>query len=161
MTEEQITSIYMKAYFWLLLTVQTILVITQQELETQKGMFNTLFSYVALIPFYGYIYDRKLLTKRIWQIFALIFFAWEIGCCVYLYNDPLIIDVMLIIMLSPLYWSIVMYVFISMEDDEVTKAAMTGKRNHFQERFRNVIIICNVLAVTFLVLGLIGLLYNP
>jgi len=155
MKEETISAIYLNVYFGLLLAVQTLLIIYQHELDSPKGIVNTVLNYMAFVPFYGYVYDKKILSKYFWLIFAFVYFLWELGRYFFLYNDSFKIDIMLFIMLAPLYWGVIMYVLITMEEDDVKKALMVTRRNNFKEKFKSLFAICNVLALLFLILCLI------
>ncbi len=161
MKEDLIEQIYIQVYFWSLLIVQTLMVIYSQELDSRKGTVNAIFFYLSFIPLYGYAYHKKIASQFLWKLFVPAFFLWESACFLYLYKYPLTINIMLLIMLGPLYWSAVMYVLITMEPDENKRMAMTAKRNKVKEKFKSFFVICCALAFLMLVLSFFVMIRNP
>lgn len=52
----------------------------------------------------------------------------------------LIISLIILIMQGPLYWCVIMYALITMEEDEVKKALRISKRDNFKTKFKNFIL---------------------
>ena len=160
MKEELIERIYIKVYFWTLLIVQTLMVISSDELGTVKGTVNVIFFYLSFIPLYGYAYQKKTASQSLWKIFAPAFFLWQTACFFYLYPNPYVINVMLVIMLAPLYWGVAMYFLITMEADENKRTEMAAKRNNVKEKFKSFFVICSALALLLLILSFVVMIRN-
>jgi hypothetical protein len=160
MTEEFVERIYIQVYFWSLLIVQTLMIISSPEPGTAKGMANALFFYLSLVPLYGYAYHKKTASQLLWKLFLLAFFIWEAACFFYLYEHELTVNAMLLIMLCPLYWSMVNYVLVTMEADESKRATMTDRVKKVKKKFRTVIVICSAMAQLLLVLCFFILIKN-
>lgn len=158
MTEETITKIYFMVYFWLLLTVQTILVVSGPALELKAGIINIIMTYTSFIPLYGYAYDKKISTKTFWQVFAVIFLLWEISCYVVIYDNPFHINLLSIVMQGPLYWGVVMYGVITMEESAAKKALFMEKRDYYKERFKSIFVIGDAFAMLLLILFIIAII---
>lgn len=154
MKEERIQQLYIQAYFWSLLTVETLMIMSSLELASWIGQVNTVLFYLALIPLFGYAYQKKIGRRMFWRLFTPVFFLWEAACFLHFYNNPLSINMMLLIMLAPLYWSMAAYTMIAMEPDAVRRRQITEKMDAFREKFRTVIVICSGLALLLLMLSL-------
>ncbi|MFO7965309.1 MAG: hypothetical protein R6U50_15400 [Desulfobacterales bacterium] len=155
MKEDLIERIYIQVYFWLLLIVQTSMVATTQELDTFKGLINTIFIYLSLIPLYGYAYAKQTASQTLWKLFVPAFLIWEAACFLYLYPNTMSINLLLLIMMAPLYWSLINYALITMEQDEKKQAERAEKRQRIKEKFRSVVVISSSLALLLMILSIV------
>ena len=154
MSEKTIAFIYFNVYCVLLFLIDALLAIFYAELETPKGLANVLLDYIGLIAVLGYAYDKKMASKYIWLLFAVIFVAWKIAGYVYLDANPMRINVMMIIMYAPMYWSVILYPLLTMEEDETKRVAIVQKRDYIKERFKSFYVIFSALSVLILVVCL-------
>jgi len=154
MSEKTIAFIYLNVYCVLLFVIDAFLALFHAELETPKGMANVLLDYIGLIAVLGYAYDKKMASKYIWLLFALIFVGWKIYGYVHLDKNPLQIKAMIIIMYAPMFWSIILYPLLTMEEDEIKKTTIALKRDKLKERFKSFYVIFSALSFLILVLCL-------
>ena len=139
----------------MLFVIDVLLVLMHSELNTSKGVLNILLDYIALIAVLGYAYDKKTASKSVWLMFAVIFVAWKISGYVYLDSNPMRIDAMMIIMYAPLYWSIILYSLLTMEEDEAKRTRVALIRDKFVKRFKGFYTIFSGLSLVTLILCLI------
>jgi hypothetical protein len=154
MNDKLIARIYMEAYFWLLLATQTLLVVFGTELDSPRGITNTVFTYLALIPFFGYIRNEKFPTKDLWRLFAALFSLWQVLAFFLLYDHAVKTKFMLFILLSPLYWGVVLYAMVTVEEDSKKKEARRLKVEAFKEKYRSIIAISSAFSMLLLCLSL-------
>lgn len=152
MSEKTITFIFINIYCALSLALQAMMALYQGEFNTPKVAANALFDFFALIPLLGYVYDRKILSQTLWQVFALGYFIWELACYTRLYPDPLKIDLMLLIMSGPLYWGVILYPLVTMEENAARKNLITAKWDKIAKRFRSLLCIAGGLSILLLIL---------
>ena len=160
MNDDQIAKIYLIAYFWLFLAVQSALVYFGTELESPRGIINTAFTYLAFVPLYGYTYDRQIPTRGLWRLFIVLFFLWQIAAFSWLYGHPLKIVLMQILMMLPLFWSLVGYALITVQQDEAKKTAMIRQKDDFKDRSKSFVVIAGALAMLLLMICLFIMLNN-
>jgi hypothetical protein len=154
MNEKTLTRISVQTYFWLLFAVQTLLVVFGTELQSPRGIANTVFTYLAFIPFYGYIHDIKFPTKDLWRLFVILFFLWQISAFFIFYDHLIRTKIMLFLLMAPFYWGVALYAVATVEEDSGKKAARVSKTEKFKEQYRSVIAITFCISMTLLVLSL-------
>ena len=154
MDDKTISFIYINVYCILLFVVEILMVLYHHELESTKGMVNVFLDLVALIAVLGYAYERKTVSKHFWMTFAMVFFLWEVLGYAYLDSNPFRINVMILIMLGPLYWGVALYPLLTLEEDETKKIDITAKRDRLKERFKGLMVMGCTLSLLFLFLCL-------
>jgi len=73
-----------------------------------KGIANSFFTAASFVPYFGYIYKRKFLSRDIWRPFVVGFFLWEL-ICYFSYSNSLADNIIVFISLVPKYLSVAMY----------------------------------------------------
>ncbi len=76
--------------------------------KTPKETINTLFTFAAFVPYFGYIYRKRLLSKEVWRLFVLTYFLWEIFCF-FSYGNNSSDNIFILISALPKYFAIAMY----------------------------------------------------
>jgi hypothetical protein len=106
--------VLLKYHFWLLLIIIPLFgfAVGFDELfgATEKGIANAFFSFAGFIPYFGYVYRKKFLSKEIWRLFVVGFFLWEIFCY-FSYENTAVDNILIFVSVLPKYFSIAMYSF--------------------------------------------------
>ena len=160
MNDAQISKIYLTAYLALFFMVQTVLVWLGTELDSPRGIINTVLTYLAFVPAAAYVYDRLLPFSVLWRLFAGLFFAWQILGFFYLYDHPLRIRLIQVLMTGPLYWSVGGYALITACDKPDRKSALVKKRDELKEKPKGLMIIASALAMLLLMICLFVMIQN-
>ncbi len=153
------TSGFLKFYFYLL-AASIVLVLLVEDNLLKDGIvdvFQWLFTIVALVAFWGYVYKKKILTRQTWLVFVPLFFVWELGCYVFIEN-PIWINLLILITLLPKYWSVALYPLITFEPNDEKRKANIAKRDRYTSKYRPAFIGLAALATVALVLTCIGLI---
>jgi len=154
MNDKLIARLYMLAYFGLLFATQTLLVLFGTELASPRGVINTVFTYLAFIPFFGYIQDKIFPTKDLWRLFGVLFFLWQVSGLFFFYDHPAKIKFMIFMLLAPFYWGVAMYAMVTVEADSGKKMARRSKMDAFKEKYRSIIAITSAFSMLLLCLSL-------
>ena len=152
MTDETMSRLYFIVYFWCFLATQTLLVMFGTELDSPRGIINTVITYMAFIPFYGYVMNKIFPTKYFWRLLIVLFFLWQIAGYSLFYDHPPTVKIAQLLMLAPFYWGTALYALVITEENQEKKHARILKIKAFEEKFRSIrVITC---AFSLLLLGL-------
>lgn len=156
--DKTIDRIYIQVYFWMFFSLQTLLMIFGTELNSPRGITNTIFTYLAFIPFFGYIHDKKYPTKDLWRLFAGLFFLWQIVGFSFLYDHAYKTKLMLFLLLAPFFWGVALYALITLEENPDRKEARVQKIMAFKKKFRGIMTIAGALSLLLLAVSLFVML---
>jgi hypothetical protein len=151
MDDKTIDRIYIQVYFWMFFAVQTLLLVFGTELHSPRGIANTIFTYLAFIPFFGYIHEKKYPTKNLWRLFAGLFFLWQMAGFFFLYDHLVTTKLMLFLLMAPFFWAVALYAVITVEENPDRKDARIQKIEAFKKKFRGIMTIAG--AFSLLLLG--------
>ena len=138
---------FLKIYFYLSLALMIFSMIIGWRiiLERFNYILQYVFSILGFIAFFGYVHDKRIFTRLTWVALAALFFAWELGCYLFLYR-PLASALPGLVMLLPKCWCIALYPFITMELDNEKRLSNIRKRDFYVSKFKVVFVIFAVLA---------------
>ena len=82
-----------------------------------RSIIDILLKYSAFVPFFGFAFNKKILNRSFWQIFATVFLAWEAGCYFLLYHASLAWEILSLVILIPKYFCVIAYPLFTLEED--------------------------------------------
>ena len=129
--------------------------------STPKGMTNTFFSAASFIPYFGYIYKRKMLSKDLWRPFVVGFFLWEL-ICYFTYGNSPTDNIIVFISILPKYFSVAMYgLYMGSFRLPENKSFEEIENSFFQKVLFKLVVSASILINIFF--GLIGIfaILNP
>jgi hypothetical protein len=80
------------------------------------------------------------------MVLVALFFIWELGCYLFISN-PFLINILILVMLLPKYWSVALYPLVTLESSDEIRLSSTRKRDFYVSRFRIIFVVMAVLAV--------------
>ncbi len=152
---------FLLVYFYLLL-ISTAIIILQTGPVTSsiKDILQSFFTFLGFVAFFGYVYNKRILSRSVWIVLSSLFFLWEIGCYFFIEN-PWFGNLLILVMLLPKYWSVALYPLITLEMNDGTRLSNICKRDHYISRFRVIFVgiailstLAQVLIIGIFVVGL-------
>ncbi len=127
---------FLLVYFYVLLISTAIIMLQTGPITSSiKEILQSFFTLLGFVAFFGYVHNKRILTRSVWIVLSSLFFLWEIGCYIFIEN-PWFANLLILVMLLPKYWSVALYPLITMEMNDETRLSNIRKRDQYISRFK-------------------------